>query len=121
MMIPGEKIPINAWQNVVITIINNKAKIILNNEVIVDGWSEDELLSERGTIAMGVNFSPATFSDISLTAWKPPFVPKTEKKNEEEGFGDVTADAVEDESGAGGADGGNVDADINLSKEQVAD
>jgi len=123
MMIPGERIPLNEWQNVEITIISDKVKILLNNEVIVDNWSDDELLSQSGTIAMGVNFSVAKFSNISLTAWFPAFTPNTEKKNEEEGFGDATAESMDgaEAAEAAGADPTNVDADINLSKEQVAD
>jgi len=67
-MIPGDPIPLNKWQQVTITITGNKVKVVFNGVTIIDEYQDNNILTEKGYIAMGVNFSPVKFTDIQMTA-----------------------------------------------------
>lgn len=104
-----EKVKTDTWYKVSIIIIHNKIKVFVNNKIVFDNIVNNMLPASRGTIAMGVNFTEAKFSNIRLSVKLPPIgqkdKKKSESKNNKAGFGNSTAGALEGAGGAGGEGG----------------
>lgn len=80
--------------------IKNTVKIFVNGKVLFDNIKNDRIVHDKGTIAMGINYSEAKFTNIKLTVKEPPKeekakVKNAEKKNNAAGFGSATVGSVE--------------------------
>jgi len=76
MTIDWVKMKPDHWYEVEISVKEESVSVKVDRKLVIDKFVDENILKMTGTLAMGVNFKPASFTDISLNLLPYPIIQK---------------------------------------------